>query len=618
MSNSLKESKNSEKKESNVPEINEGEENEEEEKEDDIIDNSKIEKNFSNSNELNSNEGIKYIKKRKKSVKSEDKQIQNGNVISFSNISNDNQKNEKINADKEKDNKIKEYEENIKEFQKIIKNYQEKIEENEENIKECQEKNNEYQEKNKEYQEKIKILEKNIRLSDEREKTIQKLSKINLKLKNSLELISKQLDEKVQNLNLFKNKKNNNSNSIRAMGNLSKGISIKKDNKIISEIIIKEKELNNAVNMIKILRNDNERLQNKIDEIEKNKEIEKQTQDKKQIVIQRELQEHKVCKQKIEKYQEKIRKLTEKNKNLVDKIIYGKTKKGNYTNINNNFNVSSESDNDNGGKLIKIKKKIIKNQNIFGSIKTTEKVNLFNFKNLLDTRKQNNSLPRINFVKNQNLNSNKNDSNIININNIFNDDEMFQLNKVFSKNSKIYQIIIKKLEILQKSKDSIDNKYRLEQKQFTKRIYSMQQQIDYLNSKIRDSELKINILQAQLNESKLEKKQLLKRVKILSEGFEFNEFNTNRLDDNFNNRKENQKQKKNKKIKSNNNKFQDEISVDNSDFKGQKENNSIELGNEGDSIIEVNLSEETNKNKTIKLNKTNNDDSEDNSKYSNS
>ena len=172
---------------------------------------------------------------------------------------------------------------------------------------------------------------------------------------------------------------------------------------------------------------------------------------------------------------------------------------------------------------------------------------------------------------------------------------MFQLNKVFVKNSKIYQIIIKKFEILQKSKDSIDNKYKLEQRQFTKRIYSMQQQIDYLSSKIRDRELKINILQSQLNENKLEKKQLLKRVKILSEGFEINEFNINHFEDNVNNKIESQNNKRKiKKIKFNENKYQDETSIDNSDFKGQKINNSIELGNEGESLSAQNFSEETN------------------------
>ena len=134
---------------------------------------------------------------------------------------------------------------------------------------------------------------------------------------------------------------------------------------------------------------------------------------------------------------------------------------------------------------------------------------------------------------NKQLNSNNNTNTIININNIFNDEEMLKLNKIFFKNRNVYNIILKKLEILQKSKDSLDNKYKLDQKLFNKRIYSMQQQIDFLNTKIREGEIKINILQAHLNESKIENKQLLKRVKILTEGFEFNEFNINKKDKNF-------------------------------------------------------------------------------------
>lgn len=554
---SLKKSKNSEKGGSDNSKANEEEVNEEEDEEEDQVShkNNNNNKNILlNSNEQTSNEGKKYIKLKKKNVNYEDKQVQNGKVISI-NKRKINEPNEKL-IIAEKDNKIKEYEE------------------------------------------KIKKLENNLKLMKEKDKIIQKLTKINLKLKNSLELVSKKMDERLQNVNLLKNK--NNNGTCRSMSNLSyenlnkKEIKLEKVGKnTISENKIKEKELNNAVNMIKILRNDNQRLQDKIDEIEKNKEIEKQSQDKKTVLMQRELQEHKICKKKIENYQEKIKKLTEKNQSLMDKIIYGKSRKGSNTIINNNYNISIESEGENDRNFFRIKKKIIKEPNGFGSNKIIKKG--LNLKKLGETRTQNNSLPKINFANNQLLSSNKNVNNVININNIFNSDEMFQLNKVFVKNSKIYQIIIKKFEILQKSKDSIDNKYKLEQRQFTKRIYSMQQQIDYLSSKIRDRELKINILQSQLNENKLEKKQLLKRVKILSEGFEINEFNINHFEDNVNNKIESQNNKRKiKKIKFNENKYQDETSIDNSDFKGQKINNSIELGNEGESLSAQNFSEETN------------------------
>ena len=559
-SSAISKKKENEKKEKKE-EKEEKEEKKEEDKKSEQIINSNSEKNASfNSNEINSNEDIIYLMKKKKNLIHEDKQIQNGTVISIN----------------------KENKENINQKENEIKI------------------NNEKEQKIREYQEKIKTLENNLKLMNEKDKVIQKITKINLKLKNSLELISKQLDEKIDNANLIRN--NRSKNRVKTISDLNNENQNKKefkfitdvDKKTISENIIKEKELNNAVNMIKILRTDNQRLQNKIEEIEKNQELEKQSQDKKQILLEKELQEHKVCKQKLENYQEKIRKLTEKNKSLMEKLIYGKTKRASKNFVTNN--ISSEDEGSFGGKFHRIKERLIKETIGSNTNKSVKKSNLFNLKKLGETRSQNSSLPRLNFTNNPLLNSTKNNisnNNIINIKNIFNDEETFQLNKVFSKDEKVFQIIIKKFEILQKSKESIDNKYKLEQKQFIKRIQSMQQQIDYLNDKIREKELKLNILQAQLNEAKLEKKQLLKRVKILSERCELNEFNINHIEDNFNNNEKKNNSKKNKKIKSSEKKYQDELSIDNSDFKGQKINNSIELGNEGESLSGQNFTEET-------------------------
>ena len=84
---SLKKSKNSENDKSDNSKVNEDEEYEEEE--DDQVsnkNNNNNNKNISlNSNEQNSNEGKKYIKMKKRNVKYEDKQVQNGDVISISN-----------------------------------------------------------------------------------------------------------------------------------------------------------------------------------------------------------------------------------------------------------------------------------------------------------------------------------------------------------------------------------------------------------------------------------------------------------------------------------------------------------------------------------------------------
>ena len=163
--------------------------------------------------------------------------------------------------------------------------------------------------------------------------------------------------------------------------------------------------------MIKILRNDNQRLQDKIEEIEKNQELEKKSKDKKQILIERELQEHKVCKQKIENYQEKLRKLAERNKSLMDKIIYGKTKGTSNTFINNN--ISSEDEGSFQGKFYKIKENIGS-----GTNKSLKKGNLFTLRKLGVNKSQSNSLPRINISNNPLSNSYKNNNinnNIINI-----------------------------------------------------------------------------------------------------------------------------------------------------------------------------------------------------------
>jgi hypothetical protein len=254
----------------------------------------------------------------------------------------------------------------------------------------------------REYEEKIKILKKELKLIEEKDKVIIKLSKINSKLKNSLELISRQMDSKIENMNLNKNK-NKLNNALRLNNNLSYETEL--NQKSFSENLVKEKELNNAISIIKILKLDNQKLQNKLDEIEKNKEIEKQNQDKNQILMQRELQDHKLCKQKIESLHEKIKKLTEKNKGLVDKLIYGKNKIGNKTNNNNLlFNESDDdSDEDNGGNYYKIKKKL----NNLSINRLSKKSNLINLKKF-GVIKKSNSLPKINIMNSQQLNSNKN------------------------------------------------------------------------------------------------------------------------------------------------------------------------------------------------------------------
>ena len=664
---SYNESPNSKKNESYMNFVEEEEEDEDEEKvknkkkenNSSLIEsdknNSKIKKTNNNNNkdqnnfvyENNNDNNKRTIFKNKNNNKNKiylDKQTQKNSNNNLSSL-----------LSSQKDNKI------IKEYNEIIKSDEE-------------DKNKELLNRIKELEEKLSSSNKIINnLNNNKDIVIQKLTKTNKKLKNSLESISKKLDEKILNTNLFKKRNINsgqkfgvsfstNNRSMMSggynngpMSHLSDDIATKNNN------ILKEKELNNAVNMIKILTNDNKRLQNKVDEFEKNKVLEKEQKDKEKVKIDRELEEHKMCKEKMEQYKEKIRKLSDKNHILLEKISSIKSKKQNscifqiknnniYKNNNNDFH---ESENENSEDNYKTKKKIIKKIN--SSISLDKNNNsIINIKKIgFDSVKaQNGSLPKINTNKNNskyNLNYNyQNKNNNLtnnNINNIFNIDEMQQLNKVFKNNEDLFGIIVKKIEIMQKSKESLNSKYKREKKQYIERIYSMQQHIDYLNGKIRENEFKINILQSQLNENNIHKKQLLKKVKILTAGIELSDFSSNNIALDNNNKNEN-KDKNNEDINDNkatttlnntsinankkkqngirrrsfisglneNNSIGDNI-VDNLDStKDQKNNNhnNSEFINEGDTILEENVSEASSKNRNLKLN--NEDESEKNFK----
>ena len=624
-----------------------------------LLDNDKnISKNIKNNNIINNkNQNNFYI---------DSKAI---NSIKNNNISNNNNKKYQDKQTQKSNQKLSPILINQKEENKIIKEYKEILKVDEED------KNKELLNKIKDLEEKLSSSNKIINnLNNNKDIVIQKLTKTNKKLQNSLETISKKLDEKLLNSNIFKKKNNNlrqkfgvslstNSKSMinnnynnGLMSNLSDDIIIKNNNM--------HKELNNAVNMIRILTNDNKRLQNKVDELEKNKELEQQEKNIEKIKIDKELQEHKSCKEKMEQYKDKIRQLSDKNHFLLEKISSLKSKKqkscifqinnNNFKNNNSNNNDLIESDNeideDINNNNYKTKKKIFKKSNYNsisldkGMTTSNKKDNIINIKKIgLDLVKApKGSLPKINTNKNKtkyklNYNNQNNNNNNNNFNNIFNIDEMQQLNKVFKNNEDLFNLITKKIEIMQKSKDSLNNKYKIEKKQYIERIYSMQQHIDYLNGKIRENEIKINILQSQLNENTIHKKQLIKKVKILSAGLE-NELGGNNIIDNINNKVDD---KNNEEI--NDNKTSNIINNNNNNSKKNKingirrrsfinalnESNSIsdnivenleiikeqtnnnhnnsEFINEGDKILEENVSEASSKRKI------NNDDDNDRS-----
>lgn len=97
----------------------------------------------------------------------------------------------------------------------------------------------------------------------------------------------------------------------------------------------------------------------------------------------------------------------------------------------------------------------------------------------------------------------------------FNEEDIELINKIFKNNINGLEDFKLKLCIINKSKESLSNKYNLEIKKYNERILSAQEQIEYLNNKIRESEVSYRVLQTQMNEFIIQKKLLQKKIKTL-------------------------------------------------------------------------------------------------------
>jgi len=371
------------------------------------------------------------------------------------------------------------------------------------------------------------IIDKLKKEIEEKENKIKKITNINNKLQQSLNNISKEMDNKLfKNKDIYENLKKNRYNIKNNFDNKNS----------------KEKELNNAINIIKILKKDNLRLQSSIDNYEKinklkdleninkikadeNCDLENQIK-----ILKKELNNYNLCLKKCKIYETQISILHTENKSLKDKIKLLNNK------LNDKINNENEkeyrkfegilSQKKNNSTIIKLDRtphtdryKI--NSNIYNKNISSLKLNHRTIQH------NSNSLPKINSINKTPLKSNsdikiniskKNYGDIGNILKIFfNEEEIDIINTIFKNNLNDFENFKKKLYIINKSKESLNNKYNLEIKKYNERIISAQEQIDYLNNKIRENEVNYRILQSQMNESNIQKKLLQKKIKILKE-----------------------------------------------------------------------------------------------------
>lgn len=379
---------------------------------------------------------------------------------------------------------------------------------------------------------------------EDKENKIKVITKTNNKLQQSLNYFSKQVDDKLFNSKgIYDNMKKYKSN-----------IKNNYDNEDLNQ-----KELNNAMNIIKILKNDNHRLQAAIDNYEKNtklKDLENMNRIKsdensdleKEIkILKKELNDYNICVKKCKLYEAQISVLNKENKTLKDnnKMLNNKLynkypNKASNNSLNNNFN-SNDKENENnryedylspnrirGIKNLSVAKRDKSSSNLNSD---RQQINLNkNNKNIylkLNHKALNQSigtLPSISKNKTPYKSSsavklNNYKKNYDNLNDIlkvfFTEEDIEIINKIFKNNSNGLEAFKLKLCIINKSKDSLNNKYNLEIKRYNERILSAQEQIEYLNSKIRESEVNYRVLQTQMNEFNIQKKLLQKKIKVL-------------------------------------------------------------------------------------------------------
>ena len=313
-----------------------------------------------------------------------------------------------------------------------------------------------------------------------KEKIMHLLTETNNELKRSLNNFSKQLDKKIFEINNNNNKKYKNSKSLTK-------IHIKKYNQG-EEIKDSNTELNKALIRIRFLEKENENLKIVMDasnKVEKMKELENINKSLRENnnrleeeinLIKRDIIEHSYCEKKRDSLLEKIKYLTEEN-NQLKKYI-------------KKLNIEKEDKKQNG-------------QNNINTTRNKENNNLN-----LKLKKTQTQLPKIS-------NKNKNGENIKKdneIENLADKDEIYILIKLFQGDETKFIEFKKKLIIYAKLKENIINKYKAEEKSYNKKVYSMEEQIEYLNHKVKESEMRINIFQQQLNDKEFKNKKLKKQL----------------------------------------------------------------------------------------------------------
>jgi len=341
-----------------------------------------------------------------------------------------------------------------------------------------------------------------------KENVIHLLTETNNKLRQSLNSFSKKLDDKILESNRESKVKDD---------KISKSLNKNSSRKINRQKLSRnENGLTNALTMNRILQKDNDNLKNMINNygsVDKMKDLEnlnklfkdENTNLNDEIFkLKKEIVDHTYCEKKRNKLLEQVKYLTEENKRLKKdlKVFLSSNSNNNNndtiennSNTNHKYTINPSSSNLN----INLKSIIIKNQN-----KSTIKADA-HFPNIIKQKK------KLSQEKDKNDKNKNNDNKDYDIEQLTDKNELNILIQLFEGEEEKYAEFKKKLIIYAKSKESIINKYKFEEKNYYKQLLSYQEQNEYLNGKVRESERRIKIYQQQLNNSNFQNKKLKKK-----------------------------------------------------------------------------------------------------------
>ena len=338
-----------------------------------------------------------------------------------------------------------------------------------------------------------------------KENVMHLLTDTNTNLKISLNKFSKQLDEKI--LEAKKKPKNyKNSKSLtKLLNKKSKGINAgEKSSRNYEDK--KTIELDNALAMNKILQKDNEKLKdllNTYGNLDRMKELEnlnkllKEQNDslnEQLIKAKKEYIDHSYCEKKRNTLIEQVKYLTEENKrfkndNKKNSLIIEELNKT-INELKAKLNINNNNGEKNSiGMNSKLQTKTV--------LKTPRLPNISKSKKTIEAEND----------KTKNKSEEKDEE----IENLMDKDEIYILLKLFKGEENNFVEFRKKLIIYAKCKECLINKYKLEEKSVNKKVFSMQEQVEYLNHKVKESEMRIKIYQQQLNDRDYQNKKLKKR-----------------------------------------------------------------------------------------------------------